>query len=388
VAAIGSRPPVASVPIVRAGWIAERRLVRGLSAGTLPHERGEWPGTWASSRGGSEMIAVAGEALMDLIIDPLGRIDARVGGGPFNVARTIGRLGQPSAFVGRLSSDRFGQLLRAELDRDRVQVTIAEPVDAPTTLAVVDTDPAGVARYRFYLAGTSSAALNPCHIAAALPSGTAALHIGGLGLAVEPIATSLEHLVAGLPRRIMVMLDPNCRPAVVPSWQEYLDRLDRILPRVDVIKASTEDLGLLFPGMSVEDAASRLLAAGPASAVVSDGPGQVRAFSAGEEIRAEVPNAEVADTVGAGDVLGGAFLAWWVGNGLSAADLRRPAVVHSAIQAAIGAAAVSCTRRGAQPPWPHDLADHPGWHWLAAAARRAEPDGAQGSVRPGPDLAG
>jgi fructokinase len=318
------------------------------------------------------MIAVAGEALMDLIVDPLGHIDARPGGGPFNVARTIARLGQPSAFIGRLSSDRFGQILRAELDRDRVQITIAEPVNAPTTLAVVDVDPAGVARYHFYVAGTSAAALDPWQ-AAALPAATTALHIGSLGLAVEPIATSLERLVAGLPRLIMVMLDTNCRPDVVSSWQAYLDRFGRILPRVDVIKASTEDLGYLFPASSVEEAASRLLAAGPASAVVTSGPGLVRAFSAGKEIRAEARDVEVADTVGAGDVLGGAFLAWWVGNGLAAADLHRPAAVHSAIQAATDAAAVSCTRRGAEPPWPHELADHHGWEWLTAAARRAEP---------------
>lgn len=301
---------------------------------------------------------------MDLIVDPLGRIEARPGGGPFTVARTVARLGQPSAFVGRLSSDRFGQILRAELDRDRVQITIAEPVDAPTTLAVADIDPAGVARYRFYLAGTSSAALYPWEAAAALPAGITALHVGSLGLAVEPIATSIERLVAGLPRRIMVMLDPNCRPAVVPSWQAYLDRFDRILPRVDVFKASTEDLAFLFPAMSVEDAASRLLAAGPASVVVTAGPGLVRAFSAGKEIRAKVRDAEVADAVGAGDVLGGAFLAWWAGNGLAVADLRSPAAVHSAIQAATDAAGVSCARRGAEPPWPHELADHRGWDWL------------------------
>jgi len=45
------------------------------------------------------MITVAGEALIDLIVDPAGHIDPRFGGGPFNVARAVARLGQPSAFL-------------------------------------------------------------------------------------------------------------------------------------------------------------------------------------------------------------------------------------------------------------------------------------------------
>src|ERR1700683_4780135 len=84
------------------------------------------------------MITVAGEALIDLIVDPAGHIDPRFGGGPFNVARAVARLGQPAAFLGRLSGDRFGRLLRGDLDRHGVQLVIEAPADAPSTLAGVD----------------------------------------------------------------------------------------------------------------------------------------------------------------------------------------------------------------------------------------------------------
>ncbi len=66
------------------------------------------------------MITVAGEALIDLVLDHDGCVGAQPGGGPFNTARTIGRLGLAPAFLGRLSSDRFGRLLRASLDQDGV----------------------------------------------------------------------------------------------------------------------------------------------------------------------------------------------------------------------------------------------------------------------------
>ena len=88
------------------------------------------------------MITVAGEALIDLIVDPAGHIDPRFGGGPFNVVRAVARLGLPSAFLGRLSSDRFGRLMREDLDRHGVLAAIEAPSDAPTTLAMVDVDPA------------------------------------------------------------------------------------------------------------------------------------------------------------------------------------------------------------------------------------------------------
>jgi len=296
-----------------------------------------------------------------------------VGGGPFNVTRAVARLGQPAAFLGRLSGDRFGQLMRADLDRHGVLVAVAAPAGAPTTLALVDVDQAGVPAYHFYLAGTSAAAVGPAE--AVLPAGTSALHVGSLGLVMEPIGTSLEQLVAGLPDGITVMLDPNCRPGAITSRPAYLDRLGRILRRVDLLKTSTEDLAYLYPGRDTGYAAAELLGQGPSCVVVTDGAAPVRAFAAGQEIRADVPAAPVVDTVGAGDAFGGAFLAWWMGNGLGRAELGDPEAVRGATQAAIYASVVTCTRRGAEPPWAYELAGHEGWRWLPPAepAAPAEP---------------
>ena len=309
------------------------------------------------------MITVAGEALIDLIVDQAGHVDPRMGGGPFNVARSVARLGLPAAFLGRLSGDRFGQLMRADLERHNVTVAVGAPAHEPTTLALVDVDPAGVPAYHFYLSGTSAAAVGPAE--AVLPDGTTALHIGSLGLVMEPVGTSTEQLVAGLHDSITVMLDPNCRPGAIASRQAYLDRLMRILRRADIVKTSTEDLAYLFPGQDAADGAAQLLAGGPACVVVTDGAAPARAFTAGgQQIRAEVPAAPVVDTVGAGDAFGGAFLTWWTGNGLGRAELADPEPVRQATQAAIHAAVVTTTRRGAEPPWAHELAGHDGWRWL------------------------
>ena len=85
----------------------------------------------------SAMIVVGGESLIDLIVHPNGRVSAIPGGGPFNTARTIGRLGGSAAYLGRISTDRFGRSMLDRLRLDGVDCRLVQTTDAPTTLAVV-----------------------------------------------------------------------------------------------------------------------------------------------------------------------------------------------------------------------------------------------------------
>jgi fructokinase len=307
------------------------------------------------------MITVTGEALIDLVAHD-GRLAAQPGGGPFNTARTIGRLGLAPTFLGRLSADAFGSLLRAGLDHDGVTLGVRQLTDAPTTLAAVDLDAAGAPRYRFYLAGTSSAALDYPLLSAALPAGATVLHTGSLALVMEPIAASIERLVTdGTPPDLLVMIDPNCRPDVIADQEAYRARLSRILRRADVVRASVEDLAYLAPGVPAPAAAAALLGCGPALVLLTDGPRPARAYLPRGDIRVDVPAVQVVDTIGAGDAFGGAFLAWWSANGLTRGDLQRPGPVRAALRAAAEVAALTCTRAGAEPPWLAEVAGRPGW---------------------------
>ena len=291
-----------------------------------------------------------------------GKVDARPGGGPFNVARTAGRLGLRPAFLGRLSADGFGRLLRETLEHDGAYVALPEPAEEPTTLAVADLDAGGVPRFHFHLAGTSAAALGYPELAAALPGDVSALHAGSLGLAVEPIAASIESLIGGgLAPGVMVMVDPNCRPHAIADKAAYLARIERVMRRADVIKASTDDLAYLGVRADV------LLGWGPALVLVTDGPRSVSVLSRDGGFEVPVPPAAVVDTLGAGDSFGGAFLAWWRGHDLRADDLGRLDLVRQAVEASVEVARLTCSRAGAEPPWASELAAHPGWEWLPDA---------------------
>jgi fructokinase len=317
------------------------------------------------------VIAVTGEALIDLVVSPDDHVAAQPGGGPFNTARTIGRLGLAPTFLGGLSRDRFGARLRARLDQDGV--TLAVPPSAvPTTLALADVDPDGVARYHFYLAGTAACALEYAQLSAALPAGVTALHAGSVALAAEPIATGIERLIASdVPAGALVMIDPNCRPEAVTDREAYLARLARILRRADVVKVSIEDLAYLAPGQPARAAGAALLGQGPSVVLITDGPRTARALLPGQEVSADVPAVEVADTIGAGDAFGGAFLAWWSASGLTRSDLHRARPVREALRVAAQVASLACTRVGAEPPWLAEVGSWPGRPSGPAQARPA-----------------
>ena len=307
------------------------------------------------------MIVVAGESLIDLIVEPGGPVRASPGGGPFNAARTIARLGHPTRFLGRFSADPFGRLLTGRLARDGVHIALPDPVEAPTALAVVAVDAIGVPRYWFHLAGTAGFMLHQQEARRAMKAGVTALHIGALGLVAEPMATELERLAASLPRPVLLLLDPNCRPGAVPDADAYRARIGRILPRADIVKASTEDLAFLVPGTGVPEAARSLLGAGPGAVLVTDGPALIRAYAGEHDIAVAVPPVEVVDTVGAGDAFGGAVLAWWAEHGLAREDLADPVRLRAAVMAAARVSSLTCCRAGAEPPWRHELTAGDEW---------------------------
>lgn len=300
------------------------------------------------------VIVVIGEALIDLLVQPDGRVEAALGGGPFNTARTIARLGQPVAFAGRLSTDAFGRRLHDALAADGVDLDLVDSTDDPTTLAVVQARAAGAADYRFYLEGTSTPGLGP-EVVERLGR-PAALHIGTLGVALEPIGSTVELAVGSMPPDTLVMLDLNARPAATLDRDAWVGRVERLLGRVDVVKASVEDLRWLRPDTDAHVAAAELVAAGPRVVLVTDGAAPVRIETGTGTHTVEPPRIEVVDTVGAGDAFGGAFLARWIGEDRDREGLADADALVDATRFAVRVATISCARPGADPPTAAELA--------------------------------
>ena len=220
---------------------------------------------------GEPMITVAGEALIDLIVDQAGHVDPRMGGGPFNVARAVARLGQP-----------------VDLPRPPVRRPL-RPADARRPGAQRRADRRGRPVRRAHHAGpggrgpgrrarpTTSTWPRPRRPPSARPRRSCPPAPRPCTSAPSAWSWSRSGPASSRPGRrcpedVMVMLDPNCRPGAIPSRQAYLDRLGRILRRADVVKVSTEDLAYLFPGQDAGRRRRRTCSGqGPACVLVTDG---------------------------------------------------------------------------------------------------------------------
>jgi len=295
-------------------------------------------------------ILVGGEALYDLVARADGSLSGHPGGGPFNTARTIGRLRRPVAYLGRLSTDRLGATQERMLLEDGVDLTALQRTDDPSTLALASLDEDGAASYAFYAAGTAAPGLTPAAALASLPAEVAALHVGTLGLVLEPLATALQAVVARLAGRTMVVVDPNCRPWVIDAPGVYRARLERVMRMSDLVKVSEEDLAWLDPRRSAPEAARELLALGPKVVLLTRGAAGATIVSPRGDTPVAPVAVDVVDTIGAGDAFSGGFLAWWSSHALGAGDLTREDLVFEAAQFAAVVAARTVAVAGASPP--------------------------------------
>lgn len=288
-------------------------------------------------------IAVLGENLVDLLVDPEHHVTAVVGGGPLNVALTIGRLGGDVHFLSGVSADAFGTSVREALHDSGVHLALTTTLDQPTTLAVVETNHQN-ARYHFHLTGTASFALDREATDRAIAHMTplAAIYFGTLGLVVEPMASIGEAIILGIPRETLVVIDPNCRPSAVDDRDGFCDRVARLCARADVVKVSRDDLDFLLPELEPLAAARSLVDLGARCVILTDGAQPVTVVTEHFELTAEVAPTVVIDTIGAGDALVGGFLAWWTGHALTRDDLHDSALLAAAVAAAIDISRLTC----------------------------------------------
>jgi fructokinase len=302
------------------------------------------------------VIVVGGEALVDLVPSvtttpgELGPLSPRLGGGPYNTAVALGRLGVDVSFLSRISTDGFGDALLNRLHAAGVRTDLVSRGPEPTTLAVVTLAGDGGARYTFHVHGTADRLVaDP----GPLRDDVTAVSLGTLSLVLEPGATAYESVLrreSALGR--LTVLDPNIRPGLIADPAAYRARFTSWLPDIGLLKVSEDDTRWL--GGDVRD----WLAAGVTAVVLTRGAAGLSAFAG--DLRVDVPAAKatVVDTIGAGDTVHAALLAWLDRHG--AASARDIAGLDRAgwtdmLGFAARAAASTVGRVGAEPPYAREI---------------------------------
>ncbi|MFE0748457.1 carbohydrate kinase [Gordonia sp. NPDC058843] len=310
-------------------------------------------------------IVVCGEALVDVVQQGGGGQDATpsglaplqpaLGGGPFNVAITLGRLGSAVSLLSAVSTDTYGDAILDALRAAGVGTTLIQRRGEPTSLALATIADDGSARYSFYVEGTADRAIGD---PGALPPTVAAVTFGTLSLVLQPGAAVYENVM----RRCraegrVVVLDPNIRSAVIDDPDGYRRRFRGWMASVDLVKLSDEDAAWLGEGPA-GSAEADWLADGVAAVVTTAGASGITVRTALGEVSAPAPPVDVVDTIGAGDSVLGGLVHHLDRHGRLSPDAVRSLTLEQwreAAEFAAHVAAMTVSRPGADPPWAGEL---------------------------------
>jgi fructokinase len=295
------------------------------------------------------MIVSCGDAIVDMMPGPV------PGGSNMNVAIAAARLGAPTAFLGRVSLDPYGELLMRHMEDSGVDTQLVERGSEPTARAIVSLDPSP--SFLFEADGTAEANLSRANLSPLGP-GPHIVHGGTFGMYRGQTAHTLAELIESNPG--LVSLDPNVRPTIVDDRTEWDYWYRRWLDRTSLYRCSDEDLAWISPGRSIDSFAAELLASRVEAVIVTKGTDGCDVFTPSwSEPRIGVTT-DVVDTVGAGDTFTGALLCGLHGQDITSREALSSfdkASFLEVIDSALSAAALVCGRSGADPPWRTELDD-------------------------------
>ena len=297
-------------------------------------------------------IWVCGEVLIDLIPDGSGERVPHVGGGPANTAKALARLGHEVYFIDGISSDKYGQMSRQELLDDEVKLDLALKSDKPTCLAIVSLNENGGASYEFEIDGTATFDFSASWLPDPSRYKPSVLHIGTLVTVIQPGADVLYDWAMQVAEFAPIVFDPNVRSVVMNDRDKYLAAVERWVAISSVVKVSDDDIAWLYPGQQYADVAKRWINDGAALVVVTRGADGLVGFTPDGSVEVPGVKVDVADTVGAGDTVGAIVVEAMIEKGiLNLTGDTLKAVLHRAAVAA----GITCSRKGAQPPYKHEL---------------------------------
>jgi len=297
-------------------------------------------------------VWVCGEVLIDEL--PSGAV---VGGGPANTAKALARLGHEVAFIDGISTDAYGVKARAELAADGVNLSLAMTSDLPTAVAVVTLAADGGASYVFKLDKTATFDFNSSWLPDPSRYKPQVLHIGTLATLVQPGADVLFDWALACADFAPVVFDPNIRPQVMSDRAKYVALVEKWIGISSVVKLSDDDFEWLYPGKSPESIANQWLQGGAALVVMTRGADGLIGYTSDGVVEVAGEKVNVVDTVGAGDTVGAIVVQGLITDGLLN---MRGSVLKDVLRRAAVAAAITCSRAGAQPPYAHEIRERLG----------------------------
>lgn len=250
------------------------------------------------------MILFYGEILADVVMDDEGRMNAFIGGAPFNAAVSAARSGSEALFVGRVGEDPLGRFLERQAACFPVRTFLQKDKVRPTTIAFVSISASGERDFRFLRHDAADEALrvDSRFISSRKPK---IVHIGSLMLSSSRGRKNAEKIIASAKKiGALVSFDVNFRSDIFKNKQSAIEAYMPVIEQADILKYSEEETEILY-GLSYKEALphmkNRLVC-------VTLGKEGCYVKSGGTELFVPTAPVKTVDTTGAGDAFFGAFL--------------------------------------------------------------------------------
>ena len=260
-------------------------------------------------------IAALGELLIDFTESGVSQSGMRLfeqnpGGAVANVLAAMARLGEQTAFIGKVGNDMHGRFLKETLENSGIDTTgLVMSNDFFTTLAFVALASNGERTFSFARKPGADTQLSAKEINESILKSTRILHVGSLSLTDEP-ARGATHAAVKTAKAhgAVISYDPNYRASLWKDEATAKERMRELLPYVDILKLSDEETELLTDEAEPELAAKRLIDRGISCVAVTLGKkGAMVSIGCSTMIVPGYRNPAV-DTTGAGDAFWGGFL--------------------------------------------------------------------------------
>jgi fructokinase len=310
------------------------------------------------------MILCCGETLIDFVPIPGEHAYRQCAGGSImNIAVGLGRLQVPVAFFCKISTDFFGEFLVEYMRDNSVDVTLCPRDESKTTLAfdILPEDESKEPQFAFYANDSVDRNLTIDQLPPFLEEKIKCIHFGSISLVLEPGAAAFEELMRRESGKRIITLDPNIRPEVIDDRHAYLQRFEAWLEHVDILRLSTADLDWMYPNVEWQSMLPAWFKAGISLVIVTQGAGGSSACTqTGKPIFVPAEKVSISDTVGAGDTFFAAALAFLHDHSLlydrNKLLTLNDRILVDCLAYAGRAAAINCTREGANPPYKHEMA--------------------------------
>lgn len=204
-------------------------------------------------------VVALGELLIDFTENGLSEqgnplLEANPGGAPCNVLSMLQKLGDKTAFIGKVGNDGFGHLLTKAVQEQGIDTTgLVYDNDVHTTLALVLKKENGDRDFAFYRNPGADMNLKEEEVNESLIASSSIFHFGTLSLTDESVKMATQKAVkASKENGLTITFDPNLREPLWRSLEEAHEQVAWGLQQADVVKISDNEI-TWFTGMDNYD---------------------------------------------------------------------------------------------------------------------------------------